>query len=111
MTKEINIDNLPSIQETLRQRARKCSQQRNYGKGQQCSLMNDLEGTYAAIQMLKKKKEKMQVCNNISAILICFLIIHHCLKLFFATSKQRKKFIKIITAGKKASVLIEKINN
>ena len=58
LTKEINIDNLPSIQETLRQRARKCSQQRNYGKGQQCSLKNDLEGTYAEIQMLKKKKEK-----------------------------------------------------
>ena len=58
MTKEINRENLPCIQETLRQRTRKCSQQRNYGKGQQCSLMNDLEGTYAEIQMLKKKKEK-----------------------------------------------------
>ena len=58
LTKEINRDNLPSIQETLRQRARKCSQQRNNGKGQQCSLMNDLEGTYAEIQMLKKKERE-----------------------------------------------------
>jgi hypothetical protein len=58
LTKEINRENLPCIQETLKQRARKCSQQRNYGKGQQCSLMNDLEGTYAEIQMLKKNKEK-----------------------------------------------------
>jgi hypothetical protein len=58
LTKEINRENLPCIQETLKQRARKCSQQRNYGKGQQCSLKNDLEGTYAEIQILKKKKEK-----------------------------------------------------
>ncbi len=54
-----NCHNWLSIQETLRQRTRKCSQQRNYGKGQQCSLMNDLEGTYAEIQMLKKKKDKI----------------------------------------------------
>ena len=47
-----------------------------------------------------------------STTLICVLIINHYLKLFLATSKQRTKFIKIITAGKKkASVLIEKINN
>jgi hypothetical protein len=58
LTKEINRENVPCIQETLKQRARKCSQQRNYGKGQQCSLKNDLEGTYAEIQILKKKKEK-----------------------------------------------------
>ncbi len=58
LTKEINRENLPCIHETLRQRARKCSQQRNYGKRQQCSLMNDLEGNHAEIQMLKKKKEK-----------------------------------------------------
>ena len=102
MTKEINRDNLPSIQETLRQRARKCSQQRNYGKGQQCSLMNDLEGTYAEIQMFKKKrKRKLEVCKNMSTTLICVLIINHYLKLFLATSKQRTKFIKIITVEKK----------
>ena len=36
-----------------------------------------------------------------STTLICVLIINHYLKLFLATSKQRTKFIEIITAGKK----------
>ena len=46
-----------------------------------------------------------------STTLICVLIINHYLKLFLATSKQRTKFLKIITAEKKASVLIGKITN
>ena len=62
LTKEINRDNLPSIQETLRQRARKCSQQRNYGKGQQCSLMNDLEGNTNVKKKERENWKYVKIC-------------------------------------------------
>ena len=49
---------LPDILNKLKKKAATCSAKNDDGPGPPCSLMNDLEGTYAEMQILKKKRER-----------------------------------------------------
>ena len=42
----------------LKKKAATCSAKNDDGPGPPCSLINDLEGTYAEMQILKKKRER-----------------------------------------------------
>ena len=52
---------LPDILNKLKKKAATCSAKNDDGPGPPCSLMNDLEGTYAEMQILKKKGKEQQV--------------------------------------------------
>ena len=52
---------LPDILNKLKKKAATCSAKNDDGPGPPCSLINDLEGTYAEMQILKKKGKEQQV--------------------------------------------------
>lgn len=56
--RRLTESDLPNILKKLKKKATTCSEKNDDGPGPPCSLMSDLEGTYAEIQILKKKREK-----------------------------------------------------